>query len=56
MITWEAAAKRVRTTLTVMEDVPVTEAEIAVFAAWFGELFDEPLRRLADRAMMKQCR
>jgi hypothetical protein len=23
------------------EDVPVTEAEIAVFEAWFGELFDE---------------
>jgi hypothetical protein len=23
------------------EDVPVTDAEIAVFEAWFGELFDE---------------
>ena len=23
------------------EDVPVTEAEIAVFEAWFGELFDD---------------
>jgi hypothetical protein len=23
------------------EDVPVTEAEIEVFEAWFGELFDE---------------
>jgi hypothetical protein len=23
------------------EDVPVTEAEIAVFEAWFGDLFDE---------------
>ena len=38
-------AKRDRTTLTVTddwpEDVPVTETEIAVFAAWFGELFDE---------------
>ena len=38
-------AKRDRTTLTVAddwpEDVPVTEAEIAVFEAWFGELFDE---------------
>ena len=22
-------------------DVPVTEAEIEVFEAWFGELFDE---------------
>lgn len=37
-------AKRDRT-LTVTddwpEDVPVTEAEIAVFEAWFGELFDE---------------
>lgn len=38
-------AKRDRTTLTVTddwpEDVPATEAEIAVFEAWFGELFDE---------------
>ena len=38
-------AKRDRTTLTVtddwQEDVPVTEAEIAVFEAWFGELFGE---------------
>ena len=23
------------------EDVPITEAEIEVFEAWFGELFDE---------------
>jgi len=23
------------------EDVPVAEAEIAVFEAWFGEMFDE---------------
>lgn len=23
------------------KDVPVTEAEIAVFEAWFGDLFDE---------------
>ena len=23
------------------EDVPVTEAEIEVFEAWFGDLFDE---------------
>jgi hypothetical protein len=23
------------------DDVPVTEAEIAVFEAWFGDLFDE---------------
>jgi hypothetical protein len=38
-------AKRDRTTLTVTddwpEDMPVTEAEIAVFEALFGELFDE---------------
>jgi hypothetical protein len=38
-------AKRDRTTLTVTDDwpegVPVTDAEIAVFEAWFGELFDE---------------
>ncbi len=38
-------AKRDRTTLTVTydwpEDVPVTDAEIAVFEAWFGELFDK---------------
>jgi hypothetical protein len=38
-------AKRASVTLTVTddwpEDVPVTEAEIAVFEAWFGELFDE---------------
>jgi hypothetical protein len=38
-------AKRASVTLTVtddwLEDVPVTEAEIAVFEAWFGELFDE---------------
>jgi len=25
------------------EDVPVTEAEIEVFEAWFGDLFDELL-------------
>ena len=38
-------AKRASVTLTVTDDwpkdVPVTEAEIAVFEAWFGELFDE---------------
>lgn len=38
-------AKRSLVTWTVTddwpEDVPVTEAEIAVFEAWFGELFDE---------------
>jgi hypothetical protein len=38
-------AKRDRTPLMVTddwpEDVPVTEAEIAVFEAWFGEFFDE---------------
>ena len=38
-------AKRDRTTLTATdnwpEDVPVTETEIAVFEAWFGDLFDE---------------
>ena len=53
-------AKRDRTTLTVTdnstEDVPVTEAEIAVFEAWFGGLFDEARGRLADCAMMKECR
>jgi len=53
-------AKRDRTTLTVTdnstEDVPVTEAEIAVFEARFGKLFDETHRRLADCAMMKECR
>jgi hypothetical protein len=38
-------AKRTSVTWTVTddwsEDVPVTEAEIAVFEAWFGGLFDE---------------
>ncbi|MGY8685211.1 hypothetical protein Q2941_46865 [Bradyrhizobium sp. UFLA05-153] len=38
-------AKRASVTWTVtddwLEDMPVTEAEIAVFEAWFGELFDE---------------
>lgn len=38
-------AKRDRVTLTVTDDwpkdVPVTEAEIAVFEAWFGDLFDD---------------
>jgi hypothetical protein len=38
-------ANRASVALTVTdnwpEDVPVTEAEIAVFEAWFGELFDE---------------
>jgi hypothetical protein len=38
-------AKRGSVTLTVTddwpEDVPVTDAEIVVFEAWFGELFDE---------------
>ena len=37
--------KRVATTWTVTDDwpkdVPVTEAEIDVFEAWFGDLFDE---------------
>ena len=53
-------ARRDRTTWTVTddwpEDVPVTEAEIAVFEAWFGGLFDEARGRLADCAMMKECR
>ena len=53
-------AKRASETLTVTddwpEDVPVTEAEIAVFEAWFGGLFDEARGRLADCAMMKECR
>ena len=38
-------ANRASVTLTVTdnwpEDVPVTEAEIAMFEAWFGKLFDE---------------
>jgi len=38
-------AKRASVTWTVTddwpEDVPVTEAEVDVFEAWFGELFDE---------------
>ena len=38
-------ANRASVTWTVtddcLEDVPVTEAEIAVFEAWFGVLFDE---------------
>jgi hypothetical protein len=38
-------AKRDRIRWTVTDDwpndVPVTEAEIAVFEAWFGDLFDE---------------
>ena len=38
-------AKRYRMIWTVTddwpEDVPVTEAEIDVFEAWFGDLFDE---------------
>jgi hypothetical protein len=38
-------AKGASETLTVTDDWPqdvsVTEAEIAVFEAWFGELFDE---------------
>jgi hypothetical protein len=38
-------SKRTSVTWTVTddwpEDVPVAEAEIAVFEAWFGELFDE---------------
>ena len=38
------------------EDVPVTEAEIAMFEAWFGGLFDEAREHLADCAMMKECR
>jgi len=52
-------ARRDRTTLTMMndwpEDVPVTDAEIAVFEAWFGGLFDEARGRLADCPMMKEC-
>ena len=40
-------SKRDRITWTVMDDwpkdVPVTEAEIDVFEAWFGDLFDELL-------------
>jgi hypothetical protein len=35
--------------------LPVTEAEIAVFEAWFGGLFDEARGRLADSAMMNEC-
>jgi hypothetical protein len=27
------------------KDVPVTEAEIDVFEAWFGDLFDELFRK-----------
>ena len=38
-------AKRASVTLAVTDDwpkdVPVTEAEIDVFEAWFGDLFDE---------------
>jgi hypothetical protein len=38
-------AKRVSITWTVTDDwpkdVPVTETEIDVFEAWFGDLFDE---------------
>jgi hypothetical protein len=38
-------AKHVSVTWTVSDDwpkdVPVTEAEINVFEAWFGDLFDE---------------
>jgi hypothetical protein len=38
-------AKRDPTTWTITDDwpkdVPVTEAEIDVFEAWFGDLFDE---------------
>jgi len=38
-------AERNSTTWTVTDDwpndVPVAEAEIAVFEAWFGDLFDE---------------
>jgi len=53
-------AKRASETLTVVddwpEDVPVTEAEIAMFEAWFGGLFDEARGHLADCAMMKECR
>ena len=30
--------------------------EIAVFEAWFGELFEENRGHLRDCAMMKQCR
>jgi hypothetical protein len=38
-------ARKVRAEWTVTddwpEDVPITEAEIEVFEAWFGDLFDE---------------
>jgi len=38
-------ARQVRSQWTVKDDwpdeVPVTEAEIEVFEAWFGDLFDE---------------
>ena len=38
-------AKSVRSDWTVTDDwpadVPITEAEIEVFEAWFGDLFDE---------------
>ena len=56
---------RASKTLTVTddwpEDVPVTETEIAVFEAWFGELFDDLFGdglggHSTDRAMMKECR
>ena len=53
-------ANRASVTLTVTDnwpqDVPVTEAEIAMFEAWFGGLFDEARGHLADCAMMKECR
>jgi len=43
------------TTWTVTDDwpvdVPVTEAEIEVFEAWFGDLFDELLRGWAIRVL-----
>ena len=42
---WPATLPTMLTTWTVTDDwpdgVPVTEAEIEVFEAWFGDLFDE---------------
>jgi hypothetical protein len=38
---WRSAIGRQTVTDDWPEDVPVTEAEIAVFEAWFGKLFDE---------------
>ena len=39
------------------EDVPVTEAEIEVFEAWFGDLFDEfSLSQRRHRRISARCR